>query len=183
MGESLFCKLCKNPVFQKLPGRSCADKCEEKTDCPKGDVAKKFDEISAFINHYDSKPAEIYANIFKIIEDKETCYDDKDFVDFCVDVSVAAKHLFFIGNSGDKKPLILKKMNELNKKPRKPEYQTLITKMLMISTDFKQDQRGGKRRRRRKSRSKSRKSRRKSRKTKRKRRKSRKTKKRRRRRR
>ena len=200
--KSLLCTLCENPVLEEKIRIShdfdmCSDPdpCSKKglfSSCTTGNVEEKFIEISNFINYININYINIIGqnkrekfvigkvkDLFKMLSD-EKCYDDKDFVDFCVDLSIAANYvyLFYFGYSDNN--AIQRAMTALKLVPgRQPRYQELIEKMLMISGLF-EVQRGGKRRRRRKSRSKSR---RKSRKTKRKRRKSRKTKKRRRRRR
>ena len=181
MGKSLFCRLCDNSVFRSLPGRSCADKCEEKTDCPKGNVTEKMTTIEKAVKKANT-PVDVLVAVIPILEDKNTCYDNDDFVNFCIDLRLAAAYLRF---PDGKKPI--GKMRELVTKQTNENYKALIHKVVTLTTEYTEEYgrelSGGKRRRRRKSRSKSRKSRRKSRKTKRKRRKSRKTKKRRRRRR
>ena len=175
MGKSLFCRLCDNSVFRSLPGRSCADKCEEKTDCPKGNVTAKMTTIEKAVKKATT-PQHVLYTVVPILEDKNTCYDDDDFVNFCIDLRLAAAYVL-------KKDKPIGEMRELVTKQTNEKYKELIHKVVTLTLEYTQEYgrelSGGKRRRRRKSR----KSRRKSRKTKRKRRKSRKTKKRRKRRR
>jgi len=194
MGKSLFCRLCENDIFRKIPGpRKCED-CEKKDeknesdeinvidekDCQMVDSGPKMDELFTVVTDANSQP-KILEAIKKVLGDDENCYDE-NFIKFCNKMMRGIQMLYKQPHPVEDMYNLVNGNSEENIPGLEGKEKQIVEAMFRLSTTYRNAylKEGGKRRRRRKSRSKSR---RKSRKTKRKRRKSRKTKKRRRRRR